>query len=206
MILIRDVPGGPERAPILAGAEAQLMDKVEAQWGERCRSHSIPRNIPDGWLQAMIYRESGGNQKAYRKEPNGWTGVGLLQITHPSLKQKRWIPAEKRWIGGLTDEQVFEPDMNIGIAAKYVATFIIAYGNDFPRVAAAFNAGSARPSELNPWGLVSTGSHISAEVAALNYYLSTRVVEPPELISLVDLARDADEAARRDTEPPDGAA
>ncbi len=218
MVLIQDSPGAVERALTLHGAECRLMDKIEAQWGERCRSHAIPRGIPDGWLQAMIYRESEGDPKAYRKEPprkdgTFWTGIGLLQITHPSLKGRKYDWDTKKWIGGLTDEQVFDPDTNIGIAAKYIRGFINVHGNDFPRVAASFNAGSARPpmnkEHENPWWLHSTGNHISVEVAALNYWITAyggSVTENPPLISLVDLAREEDEKARKDTLPPEGAA
>jgi soluble lytic murein transglycosylase-like protein len=206
MILIRDLPDAVERAPTLHGAETRVMDKIEEQWGDRCRAHSVQRQIPDGWLQAMIYRESGGKERAFRQEPNGWTGIGLFQITHPSLKLRKYDWKSERWVGGLTDEQVFDPETNIGIAAKYITGFIVIYGNNFPRVAAAFNAGSAKATDANPWGLVQTAGHVSAEVAALNYYLSTKTQSPPELISLVDLAREEDDAMRRETTPPDGAA
>lgn len=223
MILIQDLPGAVERAPVLSGPQAAVMDRVEERWGNMCRVYSEAYGLPDGWLQAMIYGESEGNERAFRREPNGFTGIGLLQITYPTLKghhpEKRTVHVDGEtktvtvWVGGKTDEEIFNPAVNLDIGAKYIATHYRMYGNDFPRVAAAFNAGSARPpgdkAHENPWWLHSTGNHISREVSALNYWIGKYKMlgqANPTLISLVDLAREEDDAARRDTEPPDGAA
>lgn len=216
MVVIQD--GGAERALTLVGDEAALVDKVEKNWGGLCRVYGEAYGIPDGWLQAMIFRESGGNPNAFLREPNGWTGVGLLQITYPALKGAKKVKGDdgkERWVGGLTDQQLFAPAKNLEIGAKYVGQHMKTYGNDFPRVAAAYNAGSAKPpmnkAHENPWWLHSTGSHISKEVAALNYWIvkyrhrADESIQQPVLISLVDLAREEDDLARRDTEPPENA-
>ena len=213
MILIQDLPGGPERAPFLAPSEAKIMDTVEERWGHLCRLIGEAYGVPDGWLQATIYQESHGNPSARNtegtpKDPMD-DGIGLMQITHPSLKGRRRVSIDGKamWIGGLSDAELFVPSKNVEIGAKYLSEQYKRYGNDFPRVAAAFNAGSARPSDLNPWNLYSTGSHVSSEVAALNYWITKYkhkvvTIEPPTLISLVDMAREADDAARRPTDPP----
>ena len=208
------------RAPILTGAQAVLMDRVEETWGGMCRVYGEAYGLPDGWLQAMIFQESRGNPNARNsegtpKDPKD-DGIGLLQITHPSLKGRRRFEfdGKTRWVGGLSDEDLFVPAKNLEIGAKYVLEQYKRYGNDFPRVAAAFNSGSARaPADgvhENPWWLHSTGNHVTMEVAALNYWISkykmTGHSKPVELIDLVALAREADDAARRDTDPPDSAA
>lgn len=216
MVLIQDVPGAVERAPTLTGAEARVMDRVEETWGGLCRVYGEAYGLPDGWLQAMIYQESGGDPMARNKEgtpldPND-DGIGLLQITHPSLKGRRRVQIEGKWawVGGLTDSQVFLPSKNLEIGSKYIAEKFKIYGNNFPKIAAAFNAGSARPatdpSHDNPWSLHSTGHHVTNEVSALNYwitkYKNLGQGKPVELIDLVAMAREADDMARRDTEPP----
>lgn len=205
MVLIAEPPAYVERAITLTEQQVKLLLKIEADWGDTCRQVGGPLGIPDGWLQAMIYRESGGNRRAFRKEPNGWTGVGLLQITHPALK------------AGRTDAEVFIPTVNLGIGARYLQGLITKYGHDFPKVSAAYNAGSVRDSEKNPWGMVMTDGHVTAEVAALNSWLLYRrakmqtereeAVTPPAvaLIDLTEFAREQDELARQDTEPPPAA-
>jgi soluble lytic murein transglycosylase-like protein len=215
MVLIQDVPGAVERAPILSPAQAVIMDRVESTWGGMCRIYAEAYGLPDGWLQAMIFRESGGDPNA--RNPEGTKGpeddgIGLLQITHPSLKGRRrvTIDGHVKWVGGLSDAELLVPATNIGIGAKYAREQMLRYGNDFPRVAAAFNAGSAHPAadpeHDNPWSLHSTGNHITIEVSALNYWISKYKnlghVEPAPLIDLMAMAREADDMARRDTEPP----
>lgn len=138
-------------------------EAVEHKWGDLCRQIATPMEIPDGWLQAMIYRESGGNAKARNREKTpddpADDGIGLLQITSQALKR------------GFTDEQLFDPATNIRVGAKYVAFLGAIYKWDFASVAAAFNAGSVRPSSQNRWGMVMTAGHVSSEVAAYNYFL-----------------------------------
>lgn len=191
-----------ERVPVLDFAGTLKMAAIERDWGALCREKGKDYDIPDGWLQAMIYRESGGDQSARRVEPNGQVGVGLLQITNPSLK------------GGRSDAEVFIPAINLKIGASYISTLIGRYGKDFPKVAAAFNHGHVEESDLNPWGMVSTGNHISIEVAALNTWTTARAHELGLIVArtffdLTEVSREADDAARHDTEPappPDDAA
>lgn len=161
MVLVWDLPNGPERAPMLAPAQAAQLESVEARWGDICRAASARHGLPDGWLQAMIWRESNGNPRAYN--PDG--GRGLLQITAPALK------------AGKSDEQLYDPVTNIEIGAHYLAYLARRYADpdgrfNFPKASAAFNAGSVRESSQNPWGMVQTTGHVSSEVAALNTWLS----------------------------------
>jgi hypothetical protein len=207
MVVVTEPPAYvDEVVHVLDFVGKRKMETIERDWGPLCRERGHDFGIPDGWLQAMIFRESGGDQSAYRREPprkdgSVWTGVGLLQITHPALK------------AGRSDAEVFIPAVNIKIGAAFIGGLVQRYGKDFPKVAAAFNAGSLQETNANPWGMVSTGDHISVEVAALNTWVKMRAEEmgrtvSVNLISLVDLGREADDAARRDTEPvpPDDAA
>jgi len=190
MIVTWDLPNGAEHVPMLATELREGLDRVEQQWGELCRDVAIRHEIPEGWLQSMIWRESGGNPKALRHETDKegkqivvkgrpLTGVGLMQITSNALK--------KAW----TDAELMGPKLNVEIGATYVANLASrvetqgADGKpDFARIAAAFNAGSVRPSTMNEWGMVMTRGHVSAEVAAYNYWLSTRMAEEQKVAAL----------------------
>lgn len=169
-------PQGAEVAPMLAPALQSGMDLVEQKWGDLCREIGARHQLPDGWLQAMIWRESAGNERAYRveKRPDGTpivingrtlTGVGLMQITSPALKRNR------------TDAELFNPALNIELGAAYLSEIASRpdVKGDFPRASAVFNAGSLRDSSKNRWGLVMTSGHVDAEVSAYNYWLSRRM-------------------------------
>jgi hypothetical protein len=186
-----------EFVPTLMAPELQrAMDGVIEKWGPLCRLEASKRWLDWRWIAAMIYRESGGDPKAFRREPNGWTGVGLLQITHPSLK------------GHHTDAELFDPELNVAIGARYIADQRKTYGDNFPRVSAAFNAGSAHlPSDeahANAWNLHCSKGHIDAEVQALNYAVSKDLApssfpKAAPLLDLTEVAREADDAARSET-------
>lgn len=182
MIVTWDLPNGAEVVPMLSDAEKASMDRVEEKWGDLCRESSARHQLPDGWLQAMIKRESNGNERAFRqeKDKNGQpirdasgrllTGVGLLQITSPALKKNR------------TDTELFAPALNIELGAGYVAYLASRPDTkgsdgkpDFARIAAAFNAGSVRDSSRNRWGMVQTNGHVDAEVAAYNYWIARKM-------------------------------
>lgn len=174
MIVVWDLPNGAETAPMLDASAWSGVKAVEEKWGELCREIGGRHQLPDGWLQAMIWRESAGNARAFRVERdkagnavmvNGraLTGVGLMQITSPALKKNR------------TDTELFDPALNIELGARYISELASrpeCKGSDgaadFARVTASFNAGSVRGTNLNRWGMVSTGNHIDQEVRALN--------------------------------------
>lgn len=155
----------PERAPILAPELVEGTSRIPGmlavieRWEPLAVKVSETFGLPRGWLLAMIWRESGGNPRAFRREPNGWTGVGLLQPTSPGVKR------------GLSDEALYDPETNLLCGARYVVELVERYGPDFPKIAAAYNHGHVEHSERNPWGMVQTEGHVSSEVAALNYYL-----------------------------------
>lgn len=164
LILTWDLPNGAEEVPMLRSEQWKGVQSVEEHWGPLCREVGAKYLLPDGWLQAMIWRESGGNQWARNREGTDDPrddGIGLLQITSKALK------------GNWTDPQLFEPRRNLEIGAKYVS-WLASLGSikgDFPKVAAAFNAGSVRDSSHNRWGMVSTGNHVDEEVRALNTWI-----------------------------------
>lgn len=168
LIVTWELPHGAETVPMLPAAQWATVKSVEEKWGPLCREIGAKHLLPDGWLQAMIWRESAGNQWARNREGTDDPrddGIGLMQITNRALK------------GHYTDPQLFQPRINIEIGAKYIswlASLQSTHGADgkadFARVAAAFNAGSVRDSSANPFGMHSTGNHIDQEVRALNVW------------------------------------
>jgi hypothetical protein len=165
VVLVQMTPGDVEKPLLLApelvegtGRIAGMLSVIE-RWEPLATKVADTFGLPVGWILAMIWRESGGNPRAFRKEPNGWTGIGLLQLTHPGVK------------AGLTDAALYDPETNLLSGARHILRLVARYGWDFPMVSAAYNAGSVRASTENPWGMVQTGGHVSAEVSALNYYL-----------------------------------
>ncbi len=150
---------GSQFVPTLTGKYADVMSSVIARWGDTVRPIAEQFGIVERWILAMIYQESGGNPRAFRREPNGWTGIGLLQITHPSLK------------GGHTDEQLFDPQLNLTIGTRYIVGIAKRpdVNWDWPKVAATFNAGSPRPNPKSEWNLYCTNGHVDSEVSAQNF-------------------------------------
>lgn len=213
-------PQGAEVVPMPAENLRSGIDAVEQKWGDLCRESGARHQLPDGWLQAMIWRESAGNQRAFRQEKNKdgsprrdasgrlVTGVGLMQITSPALKKNR------------TDTELFDPGLNVELGAGYVAYLASRPDTrgpdgkpDFARIAAAFNAGSVRDSGRNRWGMVQTTGHVDAEVAAYNYWLLRRLNEEQQAaanavahqFSVLELTPNlgsvAEELEEDDTEP-----
>jgi len=204
MWVVWDLPNGAEYAPMPPFEQRRQIDAVEEKWGDLCREIGAKHLLPDGWLQAMIWRESGGNPRARNREkPEDPTddGIGLMQITSKSLK------------GNRTEEELFDPRTNIEIGARYVSWLAALPGikGDFPKIAAAFNAGSVVPTHRNRWGMIMTEGHVDAEVQALNYWTTMKAAKvlmaaaeaaakqftTPEL-----LGDDFDKPAGLDDEPP----
>lgn len=148
--------GGPQYMPTATGSSAALIDRGVAQYGALFQQMGREYGVPSAWLVAMAKRESGFNPRAQAAD-GGW---GMFQITDAGLK------------GGRTFEQLADPVVNTQVAAKYLSSLRLRYGDDFPTISASFNAGSPRPSSQNKWNLVSTGDHIDDEVASLNYALT----------------------------------
>jgi hypothetical protein len=166
---------GTEVVPTLAGKWADSYDLVDDRWRSVATPVAVRWGIPVEWLLAMAWRESGGNPLATSQDG----GVGLMQITSSALK------------AGHTAEELLDGRVSLEVAARFIAALVKRpdVGRDFPRVSAAYNAGSVRPSDANDWGMTCTGSHIESEVCALNRgilrRLSTEAHERGEVMALV---------------------
>jgi len=209
--VVWDLPDGPERVMMVPVEMQKGVDYVERTWGDLDRRIGAEFGLPDGWLQAHEWRESGGNAKARNPEGTpdpGNDGLGLFQITYPGLKGRVQVVGEdgkKHWVGGLTDEQIEEPERNTRIAARYMAGLVKVYGEDFPKISAAFNAGSVHPplpGSDNPWNMHQTSGHVTSEVSAYNYWLS-KYGPAPELQNGVMISHESSTAFPIIYEPED---
>lgn len=65
-----------------------------------------------------------------------------------------------------------DPDFSFLVGAKYIASAYQRkqHGQDPPKIAAAYNAGSIRQSSANRWHMIVTGNHIDRFVGAYNAY------------------------------------
>jgi hypothetical protein len=65
-----------------------------------------------------------------------------------------------------------DPDFSFEVGVRYIASSYQRnqHGNDGPKLAAAYNAGSLRSTTANRWHMVSTGNHIDRFVEAYNAY------------------------------------
>jgi soluble lytic murein transglycosylase-like protein len=159
-------PDGSWSVHKLSGAEAKRFDDKVARWFPIALDNELRTGLPAPITTAVIDGESGGNEKA--EGPPSDHGIGLMQITHPSLKQ------------GLSDADVFIPENNIRLGVDALVTSAGHVGYDVPKLASMYNAGSSGsapwPSSSAPWGfreykIPSTGEnpYISKVVRAYNY-------------------------------------
>ncbi len=179
---------GPEECPVLGEDARAKVEAGIARWSDPFRAWGM--GVRWEWLIAMAYQESAFNPHARNREgtddPDN-DGVGLFQITHPSLKGRKLLAqldGSKKWVGGYTDEQLMEPQLNTTIACRHLLELIRKYGPNFPSVSAAFNAGSVRPpgpAHENPWGMHMTQGHVESEVRCLNYVIGRGVVTAADI-------------------------
>jgi hypothetical protein len=166
LVIVR-TDGGPEWTPKTEKYAADVA-YVDRTWGATVVPIAERHGLRAEGILAQIVQESRGNPRAFRQEPNGWTGIGLMQITHPSLKR------------GHTDAELYDPALNLEIGTRYTASLARQYHTldglpDWPRVFAAFNAGSPRADPKSPWNLFCYGNHVDAEVAFYNTLLLSRL-------------------------------
>ena len=91
-------------------------------------------------IYSIIKAESGFKENV--KSSSG--AIGLMQIMLPTAQEI----AQKIDIQNLTEEQLYEPKMNIIIGTKYFATLLETYDNNINLAIIAYNAGMGN---VNKW-------------------------------------------------------
>ena len=127
----------------------QAMDKVLA-WRALAEKHGARTGIQPAWILAFMYAEGGGNPNAQLQEPSGQIGVGLMALTA--------TPAGFPSKFGITFQEAFDPDKNVGAGADLMVKFG-ANKLDLPQIASNYNAGPGvgglpKTSIKSLWGMV----------------------------------------------------
>lgn len=149
------------------GREKTLYDKQVERWHSLAAENELRTGVPAALTKAFIFSESGGDPTKHG--PQSDYGIGLMMITHNSLKQ------------GLSNEEVFIPENNVRLGTDFLRTLAAkAGGYDPVQISSMYNCGpgahGAKVSPGAPWGVceyhtdegVYTG-YISKIVRSYNY-------------------------------------
>lgn len=103
-----------------------------ARWGR-----ALGVTVPVGLVLAIIRKESSGRPEATRREPDGRTSRGLMQVLDDTAREL-----------GLSNPQLlYTPWIGIDVGTHYLAKQLARYGGRIPHAVAAYNAGTARFTE-----------------------------------------------------------
>lgn len=148
------------------GREKTLYDKQVERWHSLAADNELRTGVPAALTKAFIFSESAGDPKQHG--PQSDYGIGLMMITHNSLKQ------------GLSNEEVFVPENNVRLGTDFLRTLAAKAGSYDPvQISSMYNCGpgahGAKVSPGAPWGVceysrdgVYTG-YISKIVRSYNY-------------------------------------
>jgi soluble lytic murein transglycosylase-like protein len=150
--------------PTLAGVAARTFDAGVRRWEKLACAAAHEFGVPVHWILGMIFSESGGIPSA--RSPVG--AIGLMQLHSAAAK------------GGLSDEQILDPETNIRLGARLISR-IYFDGDQLPEVASKYNAGGTpngqpHESSSSPWRMREDPGHIDRTVAAANYAAETLTV------------------------------
>lgn len=148
---------------LLAAEATILRTNVVARWGSNIRTAAAATDpkLPWWWVAGVIYAESAGNSKAFRTEPTGQTGVGLMQLTDPGLK------------AGHSDAELLDdPILNLRIGTQFLARLRRNGNTELPEVASAYNCGpdahGLAKKASNRWGLCEANGYLERVVGGAN--------------------------------------
>jgi len=109
---------------------------------------------------AVIVIESGGNEKAYREEPQiNDASIGLMQILFKTAKSIGY---------GGTSQGLFDPETNIKYGTKYLSKCFLAENGNIYNTFRAYNGGTGwRKSSAK--ALKMTETHANKGIAVYDY-------------------------------------
>ena len=108
------------------------MEQTWANWGGLILDAASAHDVPAQWILAVMCQETGlwsddPAEQAAKVSYDG--GVGLMQITHPSLGSPK---------------DMLDPEANIAAGTGLMAKLSRARNGQLPEVAANYNAGGVR--------------------------------------------------------------
>jgi len=125
------------------------MEQTWANWAGLILDAASANGIPPAWILAIMCQETGlwsddPAEQAAKVSYDG--GVGLMQITHPSLGSPK---------------DMLDPEANIAAGTGLLAKLSRTRNGQLPEIAANYNAGGVRcGASGNPWGMVMTGDYV----------------------------------------------
>ncbi len=119
----------------------QILKKIYPMKYETYVEEAAKANEVDKLLIYSIIKAESGFKETVKSSSGA---IGLMQIMEPTAEEI----AKKMEIYDLTEEQLYEPEMNIMIGTKYFATLLETYDNKTNLALIAYNAGMGN---LNAW-------------------------------------------------------
>lgn len=96
--------------------------------------HTEVFQLPPNLLASICYQESKFNITALHKKDGKTDSIGVCQIKYETAKYMGFVG---------TKEELFNPEINIYYAAKYLRHQLMRYHYDIPKAVIAYNRGSA---------------------------------------------------------------
>lgn len=126
---------------LLYAFKPQILKKIyPIKYKEYVEEAAKANEVDKLLIYSIIKAESGFKENV--KSSSG--AIGLMQIMLPTAQEI----AKKIDIQNLTEEQLYEPKMNIIIGTKYFATLLETYDNNINLAIIAYNAGMGN---VNKW-------------------------------------------------------
>lgn len=112
----------------------KLMIKImyKKEYSEYVNKYAQKYNVDENLIYALIKAESNYKVDAVSSQ----NAKGLMQLMYSTAEE-----VAKKVLIELTEENIFEPDININIGTKYISTLLEKYQN-LEVALAAYNAGS----------------------------------------------------------------
>jgi hypothetical protein len=161
------------------GGEPKTVAKTWAAYRASFEKCAAAYGVPVELLVATAFTESGGRADRVREEPNYVNDVSTPDKVSPGLMQTLISTARSATGDKALDRAVLlNPETSIRAAACYIKQQAVSAKRptnfDPPLVAIAYNAGSLRPKDESPWGLVQTMRDVNQRIfhadANLQYF------------------------------------
>jgi soluble lytic murein transglycosylase len=120
--------------------------------------HAAKSKVDPDLVQALMREESRFNMRA--RSPTG--ALGLTQLMPRTARQV----AGALKMGGVSEESLFRPEVNIKLGATYLGMLLAELGGSVPHAVAAYNAG---PHAVRRWLRVRGGAELDAWVEEIPF-------------------------------------
>jgi soluble lytic murein transglycosylase len=174
-------------------SEAQHWDDLDLRfplpYGDQVQSAAKDASLPDDWVYAVLRTESLYDPRAVSRVG----ALGLLQLMPSTARQV----AQRSGQAPPQREDLFRPEVNIPLGARYLGELLERFGRNFVLTLAAYNAGPNRVPQWLPEAPVAadvwienipyneTRSYVQRTLASLVILSWRRSGEPAALMPLL---------------------